>query len=107
MQEKIYLIVGVGSDESSSEYKRKPIIPYEQRVEIIMGVKGVDEVIEAPSYPDEEFYKIHRINLHCQGEDNVGLSFYETAKSLGIMRFTGRQQITSTSEIINRVHQLK
>ena len=106
-QGKIYLIVGVGSDESASEYKRKPVIPYEQRLEIIRGVKGVDKVIEAPSYPDEEFYKIHRIGLHCQGEDNAGMSFYEIAKSLGIMRFTGFQQITTTSKIINRAHQLK
>ena len=97
------MIVGVGSDASCGEYKRIPIIPFEQRMEIISALKGVNEVIEAPSYPDEQFYKTHRIDLHCQGEDNQGMNFYETAKGLGIMCFTGRQQIESTSEIIKRI----
>ena len=72
-----------------------------------MAVKGVDDVIEAPSYPDRQFYRTHRIDIHCQGEDNAGMNFYETAKTMGIMRFTGRQKITSTSEIIERAKRIK
>lgn len=40
------LIVGVHADEQVETYKRKPIIPYEQRLEIIRSCKYVDEVYE-------------------------------------------------------------
>ena len=103
IRESVYLIVGVGSDDSASEYKCNPVIPYEQRVEMIMAVKGVDEVIEAPSYPDKKFYQTHRIDLHCQGEDNEGMGFYETAKDLGIIKLVGYQGVTSTTEIVKRI----
>ena len=101
--EDVYLIVGVGSDKSASEYKRQPIIPFEQRMELVASIKGVDEVIEAPNYPDKEFYKNLRIHLHYQGAENDENDFYETAKSLGIMRFIGRQEVASTTDIIDRV----
>lgn len=41
-----YLIVGVSSDELVEEYKgKKPIIPFEHRVEIISALSYVDEVL--------------------------------------------------------------
>jgi len=41
------LIVGVHTDEQVITYKRQPIIPYEQRLEIIRSCKYVDEVYES------------------------------------------------------------
>ena len=44
-----YLIVGVSTDELIQKEKNKtPIIPYEQRVEIVKAIKFVDEVV--PQY---------------------------------------------------------
>jgi glycerol-3-phosphate cytidylyltransferase len=41
-----YLIVGVSSDELVEEYKnKKPIIPFEHRLEIVSSLKFVDEVL--------------------------------------------------------------
>ena len=41
-----YLVVGVSTDELVIEYKnKKPVIPYEDRAEIVSSVKYVDEVI--------------------------------------------------------------
>jgi glycerol-3-phosphate cytidylyltransferase len=41
-----YLIVGVSTDELVKKYKKKkPIIPFEHRIEIISSIKYVDEVI--------------------------------------------------------------
>ncbi len=41
-----YLIVGVSTDELVKEYKNKyPIIPFEERKEIIESLKYVDEVV--------------------------------------------------------------
>ena len=41
-----YLVVGVNTDEYIKEYKNKtPIIPLEERMEIIKSIKYVDEVV--------------------------------------------------------------
>jgi len=40
-----YLIVGVVTDDGCKAYKRKPIIPYAERVEMIKAIKYVDEVV--------------------------------------------------------------
>ena len=41
-----YLIVGVSTDELVQEYKNKtPIIPYENRKEIVESIKYVDKVV--------------------------------------------------------------
>jgi glycerol-3-phosphate cytidylyltransferase len=41
-----YLIVGVSSDELVEKYKKKrPIIPFEHRLEIVSSLKFVDEVL--------------------------------------------------------------
>jgi len=41
-----YLVIGLNSDELMSWYKREPIVPYNQRAEIIDSIKWVDEIIE-------------------------------------------------------------
>lgn len=41
-----FLIVGVFTDELTAQYKRKPIMPYEQRAEIIRELKMVDMVVK-------------------------------------------------------------
>lgn len=48
------LIVGVHSDEVVAGYKRKPVIPYEQRVEMVASLKCVDKVIEV-----RRFFAVH------------------------------------------------
>ncbi|MBS4198410.1 adenylyltransferase/cytidyltransferase family protein [Bacillus sp. FJAT-49732] len=41
-----YLIVGVSTDELVQQYKFKvPVIPYHERVEIVEGIKFVDQVV--------------------------------------------------------------
>lgn len=42
------VVAGVHSDETVLQYKRRPIIPYEHRVEIVGSCKFVNRVIEAP-----------------------------------------------------------
>ena len=40
-----YLIVGVSTDEIVTSYKgKKPVIPFEERLEIVKSIKYVDEV---------------------------------------------------------------
>lgn len=41
-----YLIVGVSTDELVMEYKNKlPVIPHHERMEIVEGIRYVDEVV--------------------------------------------------------------
>lgn len=40
-----YLIVGVITDAGAAAYKRRPIIPLEERMELIANLKCVDEVV--------------------------------------------------------------
>jgi len=40
------LIVGVYSDELVESYKRKPIIPFEERIELVEALKPVDKVVK-------------------------------------------------------------
>ncbi len=101
-----FLIVGVCSDEDAQSYKRRPIIPLHERVEMLESLSCVDMAFCSPLIPDLAFYLKHRISLHIQAEDEYDDSewrFYDAAKSLGIMRFIGRQPEASTSSIIQRV----
>lgn len=41
-----FLIVGVYTDELTITYKRKPIIPFEQRIELIGALKIVDKTVK-------------------------------------------------------------
>lgn len=43
------LIVGVLTDQAVAEYKRVPMVPFEQRKEVIENLKGVAEVVEQKS----------------------------------------------------------
>ena len=41
-----FLIVGVYTDELTASYKRKPIIPFEERLELVASIKLVDMVVK-------------------------------------------------------------
>jgi cytidyltransferase-like protein len=105
------LIVGVSYDEDVALYKRLPIIPFDQRVELLRALKCVDEVVECPLVIDEHFYNAHRIDLHCQGDDShPPFDFYSAGRRLGILRVIGRDSVTDTTSIIktigNRIQEL-
>ena len=41
-----YLIVGICTDELAASYKRKPIIPYKERIELVAAINLVDMVVK-------------------------------------------------------------
>lgn len=97
------LIVGVMSDADTASYKRKPIIPYKQRVMILQSIKNIDKVIHGPKTETEDFYQSFDIDIHCQGDQLVG--FYEVAKRLGILQIVGRSKLNETTKIIQKITQ--
>ena len=95
------LIVGVHNDDAVESYKRRPIIDFQSRMEIITALACVDEVVEAPVKITDEFYRHHRINTHIQGNDV--LDQYEDGKRLGIIQFVERYEHIDTTDIIAHI----
>lgn len=96
-----WLLVGVCTDDDTAAYKRVPVIPLEQRLEIVSSIGCVDQVIIAPSEVGKPFYEQHRIDVHVQGE-NIPPQYDEGLK-LGIVKFIGRDETIDTSTIIRTV----
>ena len=66
-----YLIVGVVSDEDATDYKRSPVISFEDRCEIIKSIGIVDHVVEkCPLTLDNDFLNKYSITRVVHGFAN-------------------------------------
>ena len=63
------LIVGVATDRLAEEYKRKPIIPLEQRMEIVEAIRYVDATVYYDSLDVTTLLKNLDIDVMVVGED--------------------------------------
>jgi len=107
------LIVGVHPDHIVKNYKRTPIIPYDQRKKIIESIKGVDLVIpdcrldESPT--QLENFKKYSVDIAVHGDDfepayveainknNLNIEFIQIPYTLGI----------STTDLIKQIKDKK
>jgi len=64
-----YLIVGVTVDELVSYKDTQPLYPYEDRVEIIRNIKGVDEVVPQDHLDKLEMWKKNNFDVMFIGDD--------------------------------------
>ena len=73
-----YLIVGVNKDELVESYKTKrPIIPLEERVEIVRAIRYVDEVIATDTLDKTKIWeKVHFDEIYI-GDDWKGNERWE------------------------------
>lgn len=82
------LVVGVCTDEFATSYKNKPIISYEQRREIVNGLKYGDVVIAHPCANYAGFVADHNVTVRAAGPDFGHLEgqreFREFAKAHGV-----------------------
>lgn len=97
------LIVGVSTDELVRTYKPAPIIPFEQRMQIIEALKTPDLVIPQHSLNHTEIVKKLNIDAFVVGDDWYGK--YDYLEELGVKVFyfpygTG----VSTTSIKETVH---
>lgn len=107
-----YLIVGVLTDEAVIAYKREPIIPYEERIELIADSKQVDEVIRQDDVnPTENLKKIKPdilVHAHYLNENPIhwqqGCAYMESIgkQSIRLNYYPGQ----STTQIIERIKNL-
>ena len=72
-----HLIVGVSTDELVREYKHKtPIIPYDERAEIVSAIKYVDEVLPQTAIDKYEAWNNLKFNVLFHGDDWTGTDLY-------------------------------
>ena len=65
-----YLIVGVSTDELVESYKhKKPIIPFEERAEIVKAIRYVDEVVPQTSMDKLQAWEKLRFEAMFHGSD--------------------------------------
>ena len=73
-----YLVVGVNSDDLVESYKNiRPIIPLDERVEIMRAIKYVDEVIVTNTLDKKEIWEKVRFNEIYIGDDWKGNERWE------------------------------
>ena len=73
-----YLIVGVHDDDLVESYKNKrPIVPLNERVEIVRAIKYVDEVIVTKTLNKKEVWEKVRFNEIYIGDDWKGNARWE------------------------------
>lgn len=79
------LIVGVSTDELVKSYKDAPIIPFEQRMQIIEALKTPDLVIPQHTLDHTETVKKLNIDAFVVGDDWYGK--YDYLRKLGVQVF--------------------
>ncbi len=73
-----HLIVGVTLDEVVQQYKDKtPVIPFEERMQIVGAIKYVDEVVPQVSMDKMEAWKRLHFDVMFHGNDWQGSTMYD------------------------------
>jgi len=78
-----HLIVGVSTDELVMQYKKKkPVIPFKERIAIVSVIKYVDEVVPQDDLDKVLAWEKHRYNALFGGSDWVKNNTIAKAKQL-------------------------
>jgi glycerol-3-phosphate cytidylyltransferase len=68
-----YLIVGVSTDEFNAVKGKKPVVPFEQRIEIVRAIRYVDEAIPEDRWTQKrEDIETYDVDVFGIGEDWKG-----------------------------------
>ena len=107
-----FLIVGVLTDEATASYKRQPVIPFDERVDIIRSLKCVDMVVTQDSRdPSETLKRLISdgwdVELLIHGDDWPDIPGSDYMKSIGgrVIRtpyYQGRSTTKTIKTIIDR-----
>ena len=102
------LVVAVNSDRSARQLKGppRPIVPQQERAELLAGLSCVDfvTIFEGPTV--EPLLRAVRPDVHCKGTDYSPSSVPEAplARELGIrVAIVGDAKVHSTRDIIRRL----
>ena len=104
-----YLIVGVSTDDLVETYKHKrPVIPFEERMEIVRAIRYVDEAVPQTSMDKLEAWEKLHFDALFHGSDWKGSPMYDEVerklKSVGAdMVFFPHTTGTSSTMISERL----
>ncbi|MBR2184967.1 MAG: adenylyltransferase/cytidyltransferase family protein [Prevotella sp.] len=104
------LIVGVSTDELVCSYKRPPVIPFEERIEIIRALKYPDVVIPQRSLDHSALVKKLNIDVFVVGDDWTGKYDYLRDLGVTVFYFPYGEGVTSTKikeDILNNYETMK
>lgn len=108
-----HLIVGVSTDELVMSYKnKKPIIPFEERIEIVRAIRYVDEVVPQISMDKMEAWKKLHFNVIFHGSDWKGSEMYSRIerdfKEIGVdMVFLPHTEGVSSTLLADVLHTIQ
>jgi glycerol-3-phosphate cytidylyltransferase len=72
-----YLIVGISTDDVVESYKHKrPIVSFEERMEIVKAIRYVDEVVPQTSMDKVAAWEVLHYNALFHGDDWKGSTLY-------------------------------
>ena len=98
------LIVGVSTDELVETYKgKKPIIPYEERIEIVSALRCVDEVVPQKHRDKVASYHEIKFDVMFVGSDWKGSELFTQVESelaghgVNVVYFEYTNHVSSTS----------
>ncbi|MGV3464790.1 MAG: adenylyltransferase/cytidyltransferase family protein [Heyndrickxia sp.] len=98
-----YLIVGVSTDELVLQYKNKmPVIPHQDRVEIVESVKYVDKVVYQTNRDKYSAWEKLKFDVMFVGDDWKGNALFEEVErnlnqvGVKIVYFPYTQGVSST-----------
>lgn len=74
-----YLIVGVSTDELVKSYKDKyPVIPFEQRIQIVQAIRYVDKVVPQMSMDKIQAWHDLHFDVMFHGDEWKGTPLYKS-----------------------------
>jgi choline-phosphate cytidylyltransferase/glycerol-3-phosphate cytidylyltransferase len=91
------LIVGVSTDELVKSYKAPPIIPFEERVQIIQALKAPDLIIPQHTLDHTETVKKLNIDAFVVGDDWYGKYDYLKEQGVTVFYFPYGDGVSSSS----------
>ena len=106
-----YLIVGVSTDELVQTYKHKiPVIPFEERVQIVQAIKYVDKVVPQSSMDKMLAWQDLHFDAMFHGDDWKNSSMYNTYEQqfaeVGVsLVFLPHTKGTSSTEIAKKLQE--
>lgn len=107
-----YLVVGVSTDDLVEKYKhKKPVVPFDERIEIVGALKYVDRVVAQTSMDKVNAWKMLHFDVLFHGDDWKGSKMYNDLEKqfsqLGVcMVFLPHTEGTSSTLLIDKIQRM-
>jgi len=92
------------TDEVVMSYKRKPVMSFDERIQMAESIRYVDKVVEQCKLDPTYLLKVFNPDILCHGDDWSNIPGSEWMKENGKeVKVIPYYQYQSTSKIINKI----